>query len=71
MMPLSEIAKQTSLNKSKLAYYFKLGLLLPESAFPDIKLFLFDITNVKKRIKQINDLRKRGYKLAEMKDKFK
>jgi DNA-binding transcriptional MerR regulator len=71
IMPLSEITRLLKVNKSKLAYYFKLGLLIPTSSFPETKLFLFDLVEVKRRLKQINDLQERGYKLTEMGPKLK
>lgn len=71
IMPLSEINKAIKVNKSKLSYYFKLGLLKPISEFPDSKLFLFDLTDVKKRLTQIETLKSQGLKLTEMKDKLK
>ncbi len=71
IMPLSAIALALGLNKSKLAHYDKLGLLVRESNFPGSKFFGYDFNSVKSRLKQIETLKKKGYRLKDMKDEIK
>lgn len=72
LMPLSKISQtlKPPVNKSKLAHYVRLGLLVPSSEFPESKQYLYDFVDVKQRLKQIETLQDKGYKLTEMKDKL-
>jgi DNA-binding transcriptional MerR regulator len=70
-MPLSAIALKLGINKSKLAHYDKLGLLVRESDFPGSKFFGYDFNDVKNRLQQIKSLRKQGLSLKDIKNKLK
>jgi len=62
---LGELAIQLGINKSKLAYYFSLGLLKPIAKVG--RMNIFDSKETLKMIKSIKSLKKTGKKLKEIK----
>lgn len=64
---LGEIAIKLGINKSKLAYYFSLGLLKPIAKVG--KMNVFDLDKTMKVIKSIDDMKKKGKTLNEIKSK--
>ena len=62
---LGEIAIELGINKSKLAYYFSIGLLKPITKVG--KMNIFDSEKTLKAIKEINESKKDGKKLRETK----
>lgn len=69
-MPLQKIAEELDLPKSTLSYYSSLGLIKPVAKFPESKLYLYDINDIKRALRSIADLKKRGYKLQDMPSKI-
>lgn len=69
-MPLQKIADELNIPKSKLSYYSGLGLIKPVAKFPESKLYLYDINNVRKVLKTIDDLKTRGYSLQDISKKI-
>lgn len=65
---LGELAINLGINKSKLAYYFSLGLLKPVSSIG--RMNIFDSAETMKTIKKIDTLKKAGQKLESIKDKI-
>lgn len=63
---LGEIAIELGINKSKLAYYFSVGLLKPIAMVGKMNVFDYDQTI--KRIVKIEQLKKSGKTLAEIKN---
>ena len=61
---LGELALKLGINKSKLAYYFSLGLLKPIDKVG--KMNIFDEEETLKVIKNIKEMKKKGKKLSEM-----
>ena len=62
---LGEMAIRLGVNKSKLAYYFSVGLLKPIAKVG--RMNIFDANKTIEIIKNIKNLKKSGKKLAEMK----
>lgn len=62
---LGEIAVQLGINKSKLAYYFTMGLLVPITKVG--KMNVFDEAKTLKVIQKIEDAKKLGKTLKEIK----
>ena len=62
---LSEISLKLGVNKSKLAYFFGLGLLKSVSKVG--KTNVFDSEKTMKVVKKINDLKEKGKTLKEIK----
>lgn len=62
---LGELAIELGINKSKLAYYFSVGLLKPIAMVGKMNVFDYDQTI--KRIVKIEQLKKSGKTLAEIK----
>jgi DNA-binding transcriptional MerR regulator len=65
---LSEIAMKIGVNKSKLAYYFSMGLLEPIVKVG--RMNVFDLEKTMKNIKKIEALKKSGKTLDEIKLKL-
>ena len=68
LFSLTELAKNLNVNRSKLVYYAKLGLLKPEEVMGQSRVFRRNEVN--NRLKQINNLRKKGYSLTKIKQHF-
>lgn len=66
---LAELAVKLGVNKSKLAYFFGIGLLKSISKVGKTNVFDFDKTI--KTVKKINDLKKQGKTLKEIKQLLK
>jgi len=62
---LGELAIELGINKSKLAYYFSMGLLSPVSKVG--KMNVFDADKTMKIIKKIEAQKKSGKTLEEIK----
>ena len=62
---LGEMAIKLGINKSKLAYYFSIGLLKPVAKVG--RMNIFDSDKTFEVIKNIRNLKKEGKKLKEMK----
>lgn len=62
---LGELAIKLGVNKSKLAYYFSLGLLKPIAQVGRMNVFDRDLTL--KAIKKIETMKKAGKTLSEIK----
>ena len=62
---LGELAIELGINKSKLAYYFSVGLLKPIAMVGKMNVFDYDQTI--KRVIKIEQLKKSGKTLAEIK----
>ena len=65
---LSELAIKLGINKSKLAYYFSLGLLKPITKVG--RMNIFDYNETLKVIKNIKTLKGKGIKLKGIKNKL-
>jgi DNA-binding transcriptional MerR regulator len=65
---LGEIAIKLGINKSKLAYYFSMGLLKPIAQVG--RMHVFDEQETIKIIKKIDSLKKSGKTLDEIKVKI-
>jgi len=65
---LGELAIEMGINKSKLSWYYLKELITPD--FVVGKMFLFEKPKVKLRIKKIQQLKKKGLKLNEIKLKL-
>ena len=64
---LGEIAIELGINKSKLAYYFSLGLLKPVATVGRMNIFDYDKTMA--QLRKIGALKKDGVTLKKMKVK--
>lgn len=64
---LGELALQLGINKSKLAYYFSIGLIKPIAKVG--KMNVFDAEKTINIIKKINELKKAGKTLKNIKEK--
>ena len=64
---LGEIAIKLGVNKSKLTYYFSLGLLKPIAQVG--RMNVFDRDQTLKAIKKIETMKKAGKTLSEIKKK--
>ena len=64
---LGELALKLKINKSKLAYYFSLGLLKPVDKIG--KMNIFDMEATLAAIKNIQALKKAGKKLRDIRNK--
>lgn len=64
---LGEIALKLGINKSRLAYYFSIGILKPISKVG--KMNVFDSKKTISMVKQINELKKQGKRLKDIIDK--
>lgn len=64
---LGELALKLGVNKSKLAYYFTIGLIAPIAKVG--KMNVFDQEKTLKIIKNISDLKKSGKTLKNIKGK--
>jgi len=64
---LGELAVKLGINKSKLAYYFSLGLLKPIAQVG--RMNVFDRDQTLKAIKKIETMKKAGKTLSEIKKK--
>lgn len=64
---LGEIAIKLSINKSKLAYYFSMGLIKPIAKVG--KMNVFDLDKTIKIIKKIGDMKKTGKTLEYIRNK--
>lgn len=62
---LGELALELGVNKSKLAYYFSIGLLIPVNKIGRMNIFDRDATI--KALKNIDTSKKSGKTLKEMK----
>jgi len=62
---LGELAIELGINKSKLAYYFSIGLLKPITKVG--KMNIFDSEKTLKAIKDIEESKKEGKKLKDNK----
>lgn len=65
---LSELAMKLGINKSKLSYYFSLGLLKPIAKVG--RMNIFDSDETLKVIKSITSMKTKGIKLGKIKDKL-
>jgi len=65
---LGELAIEMGINKSKLSWYYLKELITPD--FVVGKMFLFEKPKVKLRIKKIQQLKKGGLKLNDIKLKL-
>jgi DNA-binding transcriptional MerR regulator len=63
---LSELSLELKINKSKLAYFSQLGLILPIATVGGMKIF--DTEKTKNTLKKITELKKKGKKLSEIKE---
>jgi DNA-binding transcriptional MerR regulator len=61
---LAELAMELKLNKSRIAYYVKMQLLVPTKR--DKYRFLFDHDSAVKRIKEIGDIKKKKKKKGKI-----
>jgi len=66
---LAELSSELGINKSKLAYYFSLGLIKPITTIGKMNIFDREITL--KIIKNIGKLQKEGKDLKEIHSKLK
>lgn len=66
---LGELALKLGINKSKLAYYFTMGLITPIAKVG--RMNVFDSEKTIAIIKKIGDLKKGGKTLKEIKGKKK
>ncbi len=64
---LGELALKLGINKSKLAYYFSIGLLKPVSKVG--KMNVFDSEKTIAMVKKINEQKKAGKTLKSIKEK--
>ena len=64
---LGELALKLGVNKSKLAYYFTIGLIQPVTKVG--KMNVFDAEKTINIIKKIGELKKAGKTLKNIKDK--
>ena len=64
---LGEIAIKLGINKSKLAYYFSMGLIKPIAKVG--KMNVFDLDKTIKIIKKIGDMKKTGKTLEYIRNK--
>lgn len=64
---LGELAIKLGINKSKLAYYFSMGLIVPITKVGRMNVFDSDKTIA--LIKKIGDLKKNGKTLKDIKNK--
>jgi len=62
---LGELAIELGINKSRLAYYFSIGLIKPTSKVG--KMNIFDSLKTLQAIKDIDEAKKNGKKLRETK----
>jgi len=62
---LGDLAIKLGINKSKLAYYFSMGLLMPIAKVG--KMNVFDEEKTLKIIRKIEELKKEGKALKEIK----
>ena len=62
---LSELSLELKVNKSKLAYFSQLGLILPVATVGGMKIF--DTEKTKDTLKKIAELKRRGKSLSEIK----
>jgi DNA-binding transcriptional MerR regulator len=62
---LGELAIELGINKSKLAYYFSIGLLKPITKVG--KMNIFDSEKTLKAIKEIEESKRKGLKLKDNK----
>ncbi len=62
---LGEMALELKLNKSRLAYYFAMGLLKPVTKIG--RMNVFDSVQTVKTIKKIEELQREGKTLKEIK----
>ena len=62
---LGELAIKLGINKSKLAYYFSVGLLKPVTKVG--RMNIFDADETLKAIKNIEKLKSKGKKLKDIK----
>lgn len=56
LVSLGDLARELGVNKSKLAFYVKLGLLAPVESTGGMNIYEYD--NAMKQIKKINELQK-------------
>jgi len=61
---LGELSLKIGVNKSRLAYFFTIGLLKPIAKVG--KMNIFDEDETKKTLKKIEALKKKGMKLKEI-----
>lgn len=66
---LGELAIELGINKSKLAYFFSIGLLKPVDTIG--KMNVFNHNETIKRLKKIEKLKAKGKKLDEIKEELK
>lgn len=67
LVSLGDLAKELGVNKSKLTFYVKLGLLVPHSTPGYVNIF--DHTIAVKQIKKIQELQtKKNMKLSAIKE---
>lgn len=62
---LSELSLELKINKSKLAYFSQLGLILPVATVGGMKIF--DTEKTKNTLKKIAYFKQRGKTLSEIK----
>lgn len=70
ILPLSVIAQQLKINKSRLQYYRNLGLIQPKKEFSHSHIAFYDLGEVITVCRLIKNMRKRGYNLSDIKDKL-
>lgn len=61
---LSELSLELGVNKSKLAYYYNLGLIKPVDTVG--RMQIFDYVKTKKDVQNIEKMKKEGKSLREM-----
>ena len=65
---LSDVAKKFKINKSKLQYYYSLGLFRETTRIGEI--LMFDRDEIFSQLGTINALKTQGFTLAEIKKKI-
>lgn len=67
-MPLSDIARELGVNKSRLLYYKRLNLIKPVRIFANSKQHTYDLNQVKHLLAFVDkrNYKKKGLTLAEL-----
>ena len=66
---LGDLARELKMNKSKLAYYFGLGLIKPTSTVSGMNIY--DSEKTTKRIRIIEEMQAKGKTLKDIKESMK